>query len=66
MEDQEHCPQCGEPTDEFREGYCVPCCEANQAALDLHNATFDRWKRMTPEQREAEIRAAIALAEGEE
>ena len=42
-----HCPQCGEATERLYEGYCKPCCQENQAALDLHNATYDRWRLPT-------------------
>jgi hypothetical protein len=53
-----HCPQCGEDTPELHEGYCEDCCASNQNALDLHNAGFDRWNRLSAEQRVNEIREA--------
>lgn len=52
------CPQCGEATERMHEGYCEPCCQENQAALDLHNATYDRWQSMTNAERDDEIRRA--------
>lgn len=52
------CPQCGEPTKELHEGYCKECCDHNQAALDLHNGTYDRWQRMTDVQRAEAIKFA--------
>ena len=55
------CPQCGEPTEELHEGYCAECCEENQTRLDLHNASFDAWERMSDSQRGAEIRNAVRL-----
>ena len=50
------CPQCGKLTPELHEGYCHPCFTSNQEALDLHNQQFDRWKKLTSDQREAEIK----------
>ena len=52
------CPQCGEPSDEFREGVCAPCCEENQAALDDHNSQYDYWNSLTDAQRGEAIRRA--------
>lgn len=49
------CPQCGQPTERLYEGYCEPCCQENQAELDLHNATYDRWQSMTDAERDDEI-----------
>ncbi len=55
------CPQCGLLTakNDFTEGYCSDCAAENQRALDEHNASFDRWERLTDEQRAAEIRRAL-------
>jgi hypothetical protein len=50
------CPQCGGDTPALHEGYCEPCRDSNQRALDLHNAQFDRWERMTDKERGEEIR----------
>jgi hypothetical protein len=51
------CPGCG------GSGWVGGACEEDdsdrQSALDLHNATFDRWKRMTDRQRDDEIRRAM-------
>jgi hypothetical protein len=52
------CPQCGDPTERLFEGYCEPCCTANQAALDEHNARFDWWESLTDRQRGDEIMRA--------
>ena len=52
------CPQCGEPTDQFYEGYCETCCEQNQRELDEHNASYDRWHGLSDEQRDLEIKRA--------
>ena len=52
------CPQCGNQTERLHEGYCEPCCQENQAALDLHNAAYDRWQSMTDAKRGDEIRMA--------
>lgn len=54
-----HCPQCGEDTNELPEGYCPECGKENQRVLHEHNLGFDRWQRLSPAQREAEIRNAI-------
>ena len=53
------CPQCDQPSKEFREGYCLDCCAENQRLLDEHNASFDRWQRLTDDERSDEIRRAI-------
>jgi hypothetical protein len=52
------CPQCGGLTPELHEGLCHPCFGRNQAELDRHIAEFDRWERLTPAQRDDEIRNA--------
>lgn len=52
------CPQCGQATERLHEGYCEPCCRENQAALDMHNAAYDRWQSMTDAERVDEIRRA--------
>ncbi|UUJ74487.1 hypothetical protein [Microcystis phage Mae-Yong1326-1] len=53
------CPQCGEPAERLCEGYCEPCRDANQAALDQHNAEHGAWEAMTDAQRGLAIRAAV-------
>lgn len=63
--DVDHCPQCGEPTKVFFEGYCKDCRDERQSELDEHNASFDRWERMTDGQRSDEIKQAIARAAAE-
>lgn len=61
MTDPFHCPQCGDDTPELHEGYCRECCDENQRQLDLHNAEFDRWDKLTDRQRADEIRRASRL-----
>lgn len=51
-----YCPQCGEETTQLQEGYCQPCCHENQRELDLHNAQYNWWQRLTDEERLAEIK----------
>lgn len=55
------CPQCGHetPEDQFQEGYCIHCYADNQRALDEHNASYDRWQKMTAQQRAEEIRRTL-------
>lgn len=52
------CPQCGEPTKRFREGYCEDCWAENQAALDEHIMAYDLWQSLDDAQRGAVIRKA--------
>lgn len=52
------CPRCGDDTDELHEGYCEPCCEEGQRALDLHNAEYDAWEAMTDVERDRRIKWA--------
>ena len=54
----EHCSQCGESADEFKEGVCLHCWTQNQTALDLHNAQYDRWQLLNSAERWAEIMKA--------
>ena len=53
---QLYCPQCGEPTNELHEGFCEECYQQNQVELDLHNAEYDHWNRMSFEEREEAIK----------
>jgi hypothetical protein len=57
----QNCQQCGEPTpkDGFSEGVCVACYNENQHSLDLHNAQYDHWQRLTDAERESAIWRAI-------
>lgn len=41
------CPQCCEPTETQREGYCEACRMENQAQLDIHNAQADYWNSLS-------------------
>jgi len=56
------CPQCGDPTEVLHEGYCRDCCTDNQAALDEHNAAWDRWQSFSDAERDAAIRNALRRA----
>jgi endogenous inhibitor of DNA gyrase (YacG/DUF329 family) len=53
------CPQCGDPTERLFEGYCEPCCEDNQRALDLHNAEYDAWQAKSKVERGHAIKEAM-------
>lgn len=55
------CNQCGEDAEEFREGVCAECCVGNQSRLDLHNAEYDRWQRLSGKERGDEIARAARL-----
>lgn len=50
------CDCCGEEVLVLEQGYCLDCFEENQAALDEHNDSFDRWEQMTSQERENAIR----------
>lgn len=52
------CPQCGCETERLDEGYCPDCTRENSEALRRHNFEFDRWERMTAQERDAAIRSA--------
>ena len=52
------CNTCGNDHDTFREGHCIDCWTDRQNALDLHNAEYDRWSKLTNQQRDFEIRRA--------
>jgi transposase len=54
------CPSCGERTDSLHQGYCWPCLHHRQDAHLLHIAAHDRWQRMSPAEREREIRDAAS------
>ena len=54
-----YCPCCGLDTPQLFEGYCEPCLEEIQCQLDTHNNQYDRWGKLTYEQRNAEISGAI-------
>ncbi len=53
------CPQCEADTPTLNEGCCEDCRHSNQQELDLHNAEFDRWEKLSGAQRDAEIRDAM-------
>lgn len=57
-----YCPACGEGTDTLYDGYCEPCREDRQARLHAHNFHYDRWQKLSPAQRDAEIKAALRKA----
>ena len=50
------CPQCGEPTEEFIEGYCPDCKRERQDRLDQHNASYDHWQKLSDSERDAAIK----------
>jgi hypothetical protein len=54
-----YCPCCGLDTDQLYEGYCKPCLNQKQYDLDTYNNSYDRWGKLTDEQRNNEIIAAI-------
>lgn len=54
-----NCPLCGEPSRVWRDGYCEPCADAGQRALDLHNAEHDAWARKSGAERARAIQEAI-------
>lgn len=53
-----NCPQCGEPTETLREGYCEDCRSENQKNLNTHNAQFDYWEKLTDDERWKRIKKA--------
>ena len=55
------CPQCGHdfPRGRGLDGVCEDCASTNQIILDLHNAQYDRWARMTNKERSNEIKRAM-------
>ena len=54
----EYCTQCGQDTEEFKEGVCVECCDQNQLELDRHNAQHDAWLKMSEGEKVTAIKAA--------
>jgi len=54
-----YCPCCGLDTPQLFEGYCKPCLEEKQQQLDTHNNQYDRWGKLSYEQRNYEISRAI-------
>jgi len=60
-----YCPCCGLDTPQLFEGYCKPCLEEKQYQLDTHNNQYDRWGKLTYEQRNVEISGAINFCKGE-
>jgi len=54
-----HCPACGHETERLHEGYCEPCLDDRQRALDEHNARFDMWRGMTDQEREQAIKDTV-------
>ncbi len=52
------CPQCGEPTETFFEGYCEDCRDERQRVLDEHNARFNWWEKLSDAERDRHIREA--------
>ena len=56
-----NCPQCGEPTETLHEGYCEFCRAENQNRLNIHNAQYDYWNKLTDDERWDQIRKAAKL-----
>ena len=54
-----YCPCCGLSTEQLHEGYCKPCLEEKKYQLDTHNNNYDRWGKLTYEQRNSEVERAI-------
>lgn len=52
------CPQCGEQVERLNEGYCDICHDERQSALNMHNASFDFWEKLTDAERDFYIRNA--------
>lgn len=55
------CPKCGEETETLHEGYCEPCREEGQRALDEHNANYGRWMTLSDRERDREIRRSALV-----
>ncbi len=55
----EYCTQCGYEAEEFDQGVCTACCEANQIELDVHNLSFDTWQSLSEDVRARLVGAAI-------
>jgi hypothetical protein len=53
------CPQCGEPSNDFVEGYCRACHDENQRQLDEHNARYDFWQKCSPAERDRYIKSVL-------
>ena len=58
----DNCPQCGEQTEQFFEGYCEECRDQNQAELDEYNARYEIWQRLSDEDRNVLIMQAMCSA----
>lgn len=56
------CPNCGEPTKQFVEGFCAECHHERQDRLYEHNARFDWWNGLSDAERETQIRRACTYA----
>lgn len=52
------CPQCGCECGRLEAGICRDCYRDNHEELLLHNASFDRWERLSDDERDDEIRRA--------
>ena len=50
------CPDCMADVDELKEGYCHDCHKRRQMELDLFNAEYDAWQKLSDEQKEQRIR----------
>lgn len=49
------CSSCGNESEEFSEGVCVPCCKTAQAEIDDHYDKHAHWAGLTDKQRDNAI-----------
>lgn len=54
-----NCPQCSHETETLNEGYCEDCRQENQNSLDLHNAEYDGWQKLSDNQRHERIKEKL-------
>jgi len=54
------CPQCGCTCKYLVEGYCRVCQEQNQQELDLHNAEYDQWNKLSETEKNRRIKNATS------
>jgi predicted amidophosphoribosyltransferase len=57
--DQQLCPDCGEPATDFREGICVDCFNERTSDAGLFISEYDEWNALTPAQRDQRIQEAL-------
>ena len=54
-----NCPQCSYETETLNEGYCEDCRQNNQNSLDLHNTEYDKWQKLSDNQRQERIKEKL-------